>query len=137
MRGGDPENSALKTLNTSIMFLILLVLSILLSLKAVLTQREVLCAAGEGGDTEGLPSPFPFQRAAGAIAIGALGYFFVLSLRAWNEAVEKKGAEEVCLARVNLWASLFVLSAAILRLLTLNAARQGSEGTSLDEDLPA
>ena len=126
MCGGDPENSALKTLNTSIMFLILLVLSILLSLKAVLTQREVLCAAGSGGDTEGLPSPFPFQRAAGAIAIGALGYFFVLALRAWNEAVKEKGAEEVCLARVNLWASLFVFLAALLRLDDLLGTRDAS-----------
>lgn len=132
----DTACSALQTVNTSIMFLILLVLSILLSLKAVLLQREELCASLEGGDTGALPSPFPLQKASGGIAIGALGYFFVLALRAWDEAVEAGDPKEVCLTRVNLWASLFVLSAAILRFLALNA-RQDAAEAALDEELPA
>lgn len=137
MRGGDPDGSALNTVNTSIMFLVLLVLSILLSLKAVLMQRDALCATAAGRDTESLPSPLPFQCISGAIAIGALGYFFSLALMAWRDACQEDSAEAVCLSRVNLWASLFVLAASVLRFLALTAAKQGSEEFSMDDELPA
>ena len=115
-------DSALETVNTSIMFLVLLVLGILLSLKSVLLQRESL---------------FPFQRASGAIAIGALGYFFTLALRGQSDACRTGSRESIRLSQVNLWASLFVLAAAILRFWALNAAQQGEDEVLPDEELPA
>lgn len=129
--------TALDTINTSILFLILLVLGILLSLKSVLLQRESLCTAMEGGDADCVASPHPFQCVAGAITVGALGYFFTLALRAWDDACRSGDQRAVCLARVNLWASLFVLCAAILRFLALKAAQGTEEAFSLDEELPA
>ena len=128
---------ALDTLNTAILFLILLVLGILLSLKSVLTQRESLCTIMEGVETDCLESPYPFQCAAGAITIGALGYFFTLALQSWNDACRSGDERAICLARMSLWAAVFVLCAAILRFLALKAVQQSPEGPSLDEELPA
>ena len=130
-------DAALETVNTSIVFLVLLILSILLSLKVALMQRDSLCILKEGGDTECLESPDLFQCGAGAISIGALGYFFTLALRGWNDACREGSAEAVCLARMNLWASLLVLAAAVVRLLALDAARRNGETPALDEELPA
>ena len=130
-------DSALETVNTSIMFLVLLVLGILLSLKSVLLQRESLCTAREGGNTDCLEAPFPFQRASGAIAIGALGYFFTLALRGQSDACRTGSRDSIRLSQVNLWASLVVLAAAILRFWALNAAQQGEDEVLPDEELPA
>ena len=130
-------DSALQTVNTSIMFLVLLVLGILLSLKGILLQRDSLCVLREGGDAEAPESPDLFQCGAGAISIGALGYFFVLALQGWNDACREGSAEAVRLSRMNLWASLLVLCAAVVRFWALNAARQGSEEVLPDEELPA
>ena len=129
-------DSALQTVNTSIMFLVLLVLGILLSLKGVLLQRDSLCVLREGGDAEAPESPELFQCAAGAISIGALGYFFTLALQGWNDACREGSARAETVSRTNLWASLLVLCAAILRLWALRAGQE-VELPQVEEDLPA
>ena len=130
------DRKDLDTLNTSLMFLLLLVFAILLSLAGLLRQKRSLCTLLEGGNARVCPSPYPFQRAAGAISIGALGFFFTLALEGWNEACREGTAEAERISRVNLWASLFALCAAILRLWALDAGQEAIL-PAVEEDLPA
>ena len=80
-----------------------------------------------------LPDVLPARRTAGAMVIGSLGFFLCLALRAWEDA--RSGTEAACRsASANLWASLFVLLAALLRFLDLRnqtAEQDGSEAGTL------
>lgn len=127
---------ALGSVNDSLRFLVLFVLSILLSLAGLLRQRQRICAALQGDDPSCCPSPYPLQHAAGAINVGGLTFFFLLTLQNWSESRLDASGEGESLARMNLWASLLVLAASVIRLLALDAAR-GQETLSLDNDLPA
>lgn len=127
---------ALGSVNDSIRFLLLFVLAVLLSLAGLLRQRQRICAALRGENPERCPSPYPLQHVAGAINVGGLVFFFLLALRGWNEARCGPSRESEALSRVNLWASLLVLAAAVLRLLALDAS-QDREILDLDNDLPA
>ena len=107
----------LDTVDTSMGFLGLLIVSLGLSWKAVALQREGLCGAlrGESGEA---PNTFFLRLPASAIVVGALTCFFRLALDAWEQA----GGQDCCArrsAQVNLWASLLVLAAALLRLYDL------------------
>ena len=115
------EEEALKrqlcTTDGSLLFLSLLLLSVGLSYWGVSLQREGLCGAlrGESGEA---PDTFFLRLPASAIVVGALTCFFRLALDAWEQA----GGQDCCArrsAQVNLWASLFVLAAALLRLYDL------------------
>ena len=117
-----PGPADLELVNCSVTFLLLIILAVLLSL------------AGEA--TDRCPDPYPLQRAAGAISVGALGFFFTLALRGWNTARAGDSPWVLHLSHVNLWASLLVLAAAILRLWALDAARN-TEEPSEEADLPA
>ena len=99
-------------------------------------QRQLLRAILAGEATDRCPDPYPLQRAAGAISVGALGFFFTLALRGWNTARAGDSPWVLHLSHVNLWASLLVLAAAILRLWALDAARN-TEEPSEEADLPA
>lgn len=118
--------------DTSLEFLIVLLLSIGLSGQGVAIQREGLCRMlrGEG---ETVPDVFPIRLAASALVIVALTYFFGLSLDSWEES---RGGD--CLSRRsadrNAWASLLVLAAALIRLWDLVQVRR--EQPALEEDIP-
>lgn len=53
---------------------------------------------------------------AGALAAGALGFFFALALESLDKARRGEDAAALRSARVNAWASLLVLAAALVRL---------------------
>lgn len=130
----DPQ--AMELVNSSIRFLLLLILATLLSLAGLLRQRERLRADDPGEAAGPCGDPYPLQRAAGAITVGALGFFFTLALRGWADARKAGPGRGLRTARVNLWASLLVLAAAVLRLLALDAAHD-PEGLPQEADLPA
>lgn len=92
----------------SLLFLGVLLGAILLSFRALLCQRQGL-AAGRAVDVS------PLRRESSVLVVLSLGYFFCLALRTG-------GADRA--GRVNRWASLLVLLAALLRLWDLLAETQ-------------
>lgn len=122
----------LDTANQSLPFLVLIIVSVLLSLWALLIQRQGLADALRGREGE-LPPVQPIRWSAGAIVVGALCYFFFLALGSWASA---QGGEPAARrsAAINAWASLFVLAAAVIRLYDLSLA---GEGPAAGEDQPA
>lgn len=138
--GSEELETALETVEVSAKFLLLFILGLFLSLHSILLQRRQLCLTLEGGDPEGLPSPFPFQHAAGAITLGGTGFFFQLTLRAYRTALDSGSRQAICLLRWNLLASALILIAAAVRLWALEAG-QGQAAASLageeSEALPA
>lgn len=70
-----------------------------------------------------LPDVFSLRLAANALVVGALTFFFGLALKGWAEA-DRYDPSACRAAETDLWASLFVLAAALLRLSAL-AGGQG------------
>lgn len=110
----------------SLGFLLILIASVLLSFWATVIQRKGLCLTiqGDAGGAEALPDVYPLRRKAGAMVIGSLGFFLCLALNAWEQARR----EQDCVARqsafTNLWASILVLAAAVIRFRDLTFTRQ-------------
>ena len=126
---------ALRKVNASLPFLVLIVFATLLSLGTVVFQKGQLCRTLEGGDVSGEPPVYPIKRAAGAIIVGALGFFLCLALdtlgkaRAGDDPVARRSAQ------VNVLASLLVLAAAILRLDDIEAVEHSRQSALLEEDV--
>lgn len=106
-------------LDVSLVFLLLVILSILLSLQAALLQREQLELTLKGGDPSRIPPVEPVRLTASAIMIGCLGYFLCLALVTQRETHAGNDPSARQSAQVNTAASLLVLLAAILRLTDL------------------
>lgn len=106
--------------DTSLRFLGLIVLAVLLSFWATLRQRQGIClriqgeeaAAGQVGEVGSI------RTVAGALVVGALGYFFWLAWTLWEE--DPGGA-----ARSELWASALALAAVLIRWRALERAETG------------
>lgn len=117
----------LRTVDESLLFLLLIVLSVLLSWWGVRIQREGLSRTLQG-DAEGaaaLPRVFPIRLSASALVVGALGFFFCLAVKTARETGGNNDAAGRS-AQANLWASLLVLLAALLRLDDLLGTRDAS-----------
>ena len=131
--------SQLKTVDASLLFLLFIILSVVLSYAAVGIQRRQLAdtLAGNTQAAAALPPVFPIRCCASALVIGALGFFLCLALNTWEEA--RTGPEATRRsASTNLWASLFVLVAALLRFLDLGQQEaQGEQGEAEASTLPA
>lgn len=105
-----------------------IVLSVLLSYWGVRIQREGLCRTLQG-DAEGaaaLPRVFPIRLSASALVVGALGFFLCLALKTERETAQGGTPAARRSACTNLWASLFVFLAALLRLDDLLGTRDAS-----------
>ena len=90
----------LRTVDESLLFLLLIVLSVLLSYWGVRIQREGLCRTLQG-DAEGaaaLPRVFPIRLSASALVVGALGFFLCLALKTERETA-RGGTSEIKQAR--------------------------------------
>lgn len=127
----------------SLGFLLIIIASVLLSFWGVAIQRKGLCLAirGETETAEALPKVYPIRKKAGAMVVGALGFFLCLALNTWEQA--RAGTDSVACrsARTNLIAALFVLAAAIIRFQDLNFVERcdGAQSQARTEDgtLPA
>ena len=115
----------LGAVDTSLGFLALLILSLCLSWRAADLQRGGLRGMLKG-ETEEAPDVFPLRLPASAIVVGALAWFFGLALDTWEEARQERGPARRS-AEVDLWASLFVLAAALLRLYGLVCLQRGED----------
>ncbi len=121
----------LETMDVSLKFLALLILSVCLSWRALEAQREGLCALLRG-EEGGAIDVFPVRVTAGALVVAALTWFFGVSLDVWEESREGDRAARRSADR-NAWAALFVLAAALLRLYDLVTVQRVQPG--LEEDI--
>lgn len=134
--GAEDLRSAVRTVDQSIRFLLLFFLGLLLSLHAILLQRQQLCLTLEGGDPSSLPSPYPFQHASGALSLGGLVFFYQLARQTYQTAREEGGGQAEFLARWNLLATALVLIAAAVRLWALELSQsQQAEALIQEEDV--
>lgn len=128
-------NEQLRTVNQSLFYLMLIILSVLLSFRSVLIQREQLeeTLAGQPagcrpeqpagcrpGQPAGCRNVYPIRLCASALVVSALGFFFCLALRTCRDASRGDDPAAQKSASMNAWASLFVLAAALIRLYDLN-----------------
>ena len=117
--GLDAEGTAAwDTLSTVAVSLVLLLFALLLSLQAVRLQRDSLDA--RSGEAASAPEITGLRRAAGALVLPPLAFFFRLALETWRSAPDPEGS-----ARINAWASLLVLAAALLRYYDLTVIQPG------------
>lgn len=120
----------LGTVDESLGFLLLIILSVCLSWMGVTIQRQGLYDILAGKRTD-LPDISSLRLTAGTLVTAALTFFFGLALDTWAQA----GPAERPSAQVNLWASLFVLAAALLRLYDLTCLQSPGEDAD-SEPLP-
>ncbi len=107
----------LGTLDVSLRFLTLLILSVCLSWRGLALQREGLRALLRG-EREDVPNVFPLRLIASALVVGAVTWFFGVSLDVWEDS--RSGDRTARRSGdLNAWAALFVLAAALLRLYDL------------------
>lgn len=104
----------LDTLDDTVFFLVVIIASVLLSFWATLRQRQAVCLTlrGEEEAAQQAGAVIPIRFTASALVLGALGYFLHLAVRLWEDA--RCGADPAS-AKANLWASILVLTAAIVR----------------------
>lgn len=108
------------TVNQSLFYLVLIILSVLLSFWSVLIQREQLEELLMGNSSKtSAPDVFPIKLIASALVVSGLGFFFCLSLRTCRDAAQGKDPAAQRSAGMNVWASLLVLTAALIRLYDL------------------
>lgn len=127
----------LETVDRSLFFLTAVAASVLLSFWSVGIQRRSLADALRGEAGAGLPDVFPIKGTAGALVTAALGYFFSLALDALETAERGEDPAALRSARVNAWASLLVLAAALLRLDDLVFVQASREAPVQESTLPA
>lgn len=104
---------ALRDVDWSIGFILIILATLFLSLRATLIERRrlVLSNCGAGAAAE-LPGTFPLRFTAGWMVIGALGFFFCLAVKTLSSAQTEVGRIS---AERNLAASALVLMAAMIR----------------------
>ena len=129
----------LSTVDKSLRFLVLIILSVLLSFYSVLIQRRGLVCTIEG-DTQAagaLPKVFPIKITAGALVIAALGFFLCLALQTCKAAAQGGDPVAQKSASTNVLASLLVFAAALLRFDDLNFVESSQSQLLAQDDLPA
>lgn len=135
MEDGEALRGELELVDTDLGFLFLIVLSVLLSYRATVRERDGLCLRlrGEAQAAQRAENVAPLRLAASALVVGSLGFFFMQALDACRDA---DPADETAYqsARLNLTASFLVLLASLIRLLNFNMVRRAQP--ALDDTLP-
>lgn len=113
----DTLRQQLNITDQSLFFLILILLSILLSYQAVTIQQEglVRTIAGDQDSAAALPPVFPIRLRASALVVGALGFFLCLAMNTLRTA-DPGDCTAKRSAASNAAASIFVFLAALIRL---------------------
>ena len=106
-----------------LIFLLLVIVSVLLSFAATVQQREdlvnALCRSAEPA-----ADVFPMRWTAGVLVTGATAFFAWLSCRNARQTLEQGDECAVGMARADLLAALMVFGAAVIRLINLDARRE-------------
>ena len=126
---------ALTALDGSIFFIVVIVASVMLSWLSLVKQRRDTCEALETGDLTQDPTIFPIRLGASALIIGALGFFFYMSVRRHKQACQRTDPVEKRSAYINAGAAVLVLAAALLRLDDLLFVKRGRESTLTEPEL--
>lgn len=108
----------------AVVFLLVLLCSLLLSLSATLTQRCQLrlTLAGRAEEAAAVPPVLAERRWASVLAVGSLGFFLCLAIQACRDLTPETSCADRQSAGRNLWASILVLAAAVVRLDDLDAS---------------
>lgn len=129
-----PESQAqLETLGLSLGWLLVLIAGVLLSFLATARQRDALCLSLAGNEeaAEAVGCVLPIRRLVAVLVTLALTFFFLLSLEVEQQAGNSGDCAALRSARLNRWASLFVLTAALLRLVDVSeSCRRAEEETA-------
>lgn len=109
-------------LDRSLNWLLVIIAGVLLSFWATARQRDALCLtlAGEDSCAEQLGNVLPIRRLVAILVMLALTFFFLLSLCVEAQAECQGDSAAVRSARLNRWAALFVLAAAVIRFIDIN-----------------
>ena len=126
---------ALTALDGSIFFIVVIVASVMLSWLSLVKQRRDTCEALETGDLTQDPSIFPIRLGASALIIGALGFFFYLSVQRHKQACEGTDRVEKRSSYINAAAATLVLAAALLRLDDLLFVKRSRQSTLTEPEL--
>ena len=120
MREWKTLKEQLGIVNQSLFYLMLIILSVLFSFWSVLIQREQLEDALAGNPQKSAACDiFPIRISASVLVVSALSFFFCLALQTCRDASRGKDPAAQKSAGMNVWASLFVLAAALIRLCDL------------------
>ena len=125
----------LTALDNSIFFIVVIVASVLLSWLSLRKQREDTREALETGDTAQDPSIFPIRLGSSALIIGALGFFFTMSVQRHKQACQRTDPVEKRSAYINAASATLVLAASLLRLDDLLFTRQSRQSTLTEPEL--
>lgn len=135
MEDDEALRGELELVDTDLGFLFLIVLSVLLSFRATVRERDGLCLRlrGEEQAAQRAENVAPLRLAASALVVGGLGFFFMQALDTCQNAGT---ADETARrsAQLNLIASFLVLLASLIRLLNFNMVRRAQP--ALDDTLP-
>ena len=117
----------------AVVFLLVLLCSLLFSLSASLTQRCQLrlALAGRTEEAAAAPSVLPVRRWASVLAVGSLSFFLCLAIQAWRDLPPETSCAQRQTAGRNLWASVLVLAAAVVRLDDLDTSSSSSASHTL------
>lgn len=119
------QTEELAQANWVIVFLLLVIVSVLLSFAATVQQRQdlvnALCHRSEPA-----ADVFPMRWTASVLVTGATAFFAWLSCRNARQIMEKGDDCAVGTARADLLAALMVFGAAAIRLINLDAQREAS-----------
>ena len=121
---GDRTRETLELLGTSEALILVLLIGVTISYCAVERQRRQICLATRGEEQAAGcigRSALELRRISSALVTGSLGIFFLLAGRSWTDAAENGDCAACCSAGRNLWASLLVFVAALIRLYDLAA----------------
>lgn len=122
-------------IDKSLGFLLLIIAAVLLSFYSVAIQRKQL-EYGACGETEclaALPPIYPMKLTAGAIVVGALGFFLQLAQQTLAQAQCQGDADARHSASMNVWAAIFVMAAALIRFYDIACAEHRRRNL-LEED---
>ncbi|MEG2118932.1 MAG: hypothetical protein RRY53_01155 [Pseudoflavonifractor sp.] len=123
------KQKALDSMEQAAFFLLMIMLSLLLSLRGLGLQRDGVLGCA-------VPPVFPLKNAAGALVVGASGFFLCMALGERSSAAAGGDRTARHTADVNAIAALLVLIAAVLRLWNLRSTAQTSPALAQADLLP-
>lgn len=112
-------------LDGAIFFILLLIVSILVSYWSMRIQRRQVLAALQGESLDPVPSPLSLKCIASALSIGSLGFFLRLSLDTLRRSQNSADLLAKRSAQINVLASTLVMGAALLRFYDLLLVESG------------
>ena len=126
---------ALKTLDESLMFLLVLIAGILISFAATSIQRNGVARLLCCGSQQEQPDVFPLRWKTGVMTAGAAGFFALLSRQTLKDALQQEDCAQRRSARAGALAAALAFAATLIRLDDLEFIRSNRQSAALEETL--